>query len=117
MRGWKVEGMKEMWTVNVFLKGLATPVSLGFKTEDACERVFTRIAELNEELVVDDFGKTFWLGSVEDIVAITTDVVEKQLEFQGEIGILQARAQVKAQQKAASDPVLKFAGAMQGGGL
>jgi len=103
-----------MWTVNVMLKGVSNPVSLVFKKlEDADFAVRFMTDELmNSQEIEDSFGAVLHFKSIDDIIAIKLENVEKALEVQAEIQLLSQRAQVRLQQKMASDPVLKFGGPM-----
>jgi len=124
-----------MWMITVSFGSNSCP--LLFKTVEAAQAAWNKIAisppfqfapdsqsmenlrlqqgltVMTPVLIQDDFGRSIFIATLNG--AVFEDMNAAQ-EGQIEIGLHQARGQVKAQQRGASDPVLQAAHRLQQGG-
>lgn len=92
-------------TLNLFFPHLPRPVRLVFKSEERAKQELHRQPDPTGAIIFsDEFGTEIHAASL-PTARVLTDVVE-EINADIEFSLLQARAQLKAQQKAQSDPTL-----------
>lgn len=93
-----------MWTLGIYIEGVETPLVASFKFEAKATDTQGRVLKAFENAAAcdfyDDFGSDFKLFAGFAVTAIELRNVEKFLELQGDMAILQQKAQLRAQQKA-----------------
>lgn len=104
-----------LFTLNLFLEGASNPIRLNFKDETRAKTAFATTRDFEGMMRFnDDYGVECIIGG--NIMArVLCDAVE-EMEAGIEHGLNQARAQMKAQQRAKSDPTLSNSGIITGGG-
>lgn len=112
-----------MYTLSIFLIGGGQPIALQFKDEmgglaakaalhDA--RIGGRTDGTPEEVVIkDDYGREVEV-LMEEIAGWQCGDLAKSFEGQVDATMIQTRAQIDAQQRAAADPKLRLAATTQG---
>jgi hypothetical protein len=110
--------MSELWTVALFFRGHGRQVNLLYGGEAAARAEFEK---WGGHLSRDHYGTEILISTDKDSVleAVMLSNNEKANEGAIEVGLLQARAQAKANTRAQHDPQLKFvagAGGMLTGG-
>lgn len=100
--------MSELWTVTLRFRGAhAPPVTLFFGGEAAARKEFAEAAS-GIPATDDHYGTSIVVYPEGPLEAVILQDVAKAFEAQVELGLAQARAQAKANTRAAGDPVLKF---------
>jgi|ERR1700761_3772957 len=101
---------KTIYQVNVFFRNNDVNLVLQFRDMETARSTASDILKQNPPgniLVSDHFGHEVALNTSDVIMTVATDL-KRELEAQAEVQILRAIAQVKLQNRAKSDPVLKF---------
>lgn len=105
-----------MFILSIFLAGRDNGLFFNFKYRPAAEAALAALGDAALSVsVTDDFGHHGVFRPAEIAAVLVTDL-EMEHALHGDMQVLQARAQVKAQQKMAADPALKFAAGMMNGG-
>jgi hypothetical protein len=104
-----------MHTLMIVLVGREQPINLVFKDYGAALKARDRLLETVISETTDDVGHVLNIGG--EIAAILLTDVQKELEAQAEVALIQAREQAKAQTRANHDPTLTFAAAGRPRGL
>lgn len=100
-----------LFTLNLILEDSPNPLRLVFSSEERAKAAAVHPIGMDGALVFhDDFGVEIRLKK-EPVARVLCDVAE-ELNGNIEISLLQARAQMKAQQKAKSDPTLNGNGSL-----
>ncbi len=87
-----------MICLNISLRGKEAILQLYFKKWDDAEKASLDIHKSNEAFIRDDYGQYAIIQTEEVTAAIVTDM-NRYFEAQGEIGVMQAKAQQAAQNK------------------
>lgn len=99
----------QLFFVNTYISGLPQPIRLIFKSEERSKQFLAHPIGMDGTFTFsDDFGTELHLSSPPAGRALV-NVVE-QLEAEIELGLLQTRAQIKAQKRAAQDSTLSNGG-------
>lgn len=102
-----------MLTVNLIPRTTSTTMTFVFKAFKNAEELYKRLnkALRSDEIVEieDDFG-TMGIVRMADIAAISFSEYEKDMQRNGELGLIQHKEQLKAQKKAQSDLGLQILG-------
>jgi hypothetical protein len=103
--------MSELWTVALFFRGHGRQVNLLYGGEAAARASFDAYASTGLPASKDHYGTSIVLFPADDgcvLEAVLLQNNEKVNEGAIEVGLLQARAQAKANTRAQHDPQLKF---------
>jgi hypothetical protein len=106
--------MSELWTVALFFRGHGRQVNLLYGGEAAARAVFERAMALPTGSLVpveDHYGTTIVLFPADETSVLEAVMLQDNTKANDgsiEVGLLQARAQAKANTRAQHDPQLKF---------
>ena len=106
-----------METVNFFFKnsnGTLSFVFKAFKNADEAYKRATAVSIGKSIQIEDDFGLKATID-MDSVAAITTNEVEKDMYKQGQLQILQAKADLKTQSEAKNDIGLQMLSRTTGG--
>ena len=99
----------KIWTVNLYVTGIVQPIRLIYKSEERAKNALNHPMGVDGLFTFnDDFGVEIRLEE-KPIARVMSDAVE-ECEANIEMSLLQARAQLKAQQRANNDPTLRNGG-------
>ena len=104
-----------MFCISIPIEGQPLIWTLLYKDEDAAKTAWSEMTQNTADVITlaDDFGQIARIKSANLSVALFEDLKMSMLAH-AERALHNARTQAKAQQLAASDPVLKAAAMMQG---
>ena len=104
-----------METVNFFFKNSGGTLSFVFKAHKNSDEAYKRaVAEPSFIEIEDDFGLKATID-MDSVAAITINEVEKDMYKQGQLQILQAKADLKTQSEAKNDIGLQMLSRSTGG--
>lgn len=102
-----------MHTVNLIPRSTPTTLTFVFKHHKNADEVYKRAMNaIKEDTIIeieDDFG-TMGVVRMADIAAISFSEYEKDMQRNGELGLIQHKEQLKTQKKAQSDLGLQILG-------
>lgn len=95
-----------MYSVSIIFKNSPTTLGFTFKAFKNAEDLYTKLTVFEDKYVIeDDYGLQAQIYG-DDVAGFTFLDMAKEFDKQGEIALLQARAQAKAQNLARSDASL-----------
>jgi len=94
-----------IWTLNLYIAGIVQPIRLIYKSEERAKQAANHPIGVDGLFILtDEFGVEVRLTEP-PLARVLSDAVE-ECEANIEMSLLQARAQMKAQQRAKNDPTL-----------
>jgi hypothetical protein len=100
--------MSELWTVALFFRGHGRQVNLLYGGEASARAVFDLFVSDHVTAASDHYGTMVAVFDAGPIEAVMLQDNAKANEGAIEVGLLQARAQAKANTRAQHDPQLNF---------